>query len=237
MIKKVVIFVLTVVLTLSAYAEDRVVKKTLKLDADSLQKMSINCGAGFLKIKGIKGLKKIKVEASIVFNGDIEKDYNNYIELSLTEKGQKAVLKSDDKQKHSIMKLASTRVVKRVDLEVQIPSRFSLKVDDGSGSIKISNVEGDLKIDDGSGSMEISEIGGTLKINDGSGGMQIDHVKGDINIDDGSGSLTVNNVGGNVVIDDGSGSIKVRGVNGDVKIIDAGSGSVSIKDVKGKVKK
>lgn len=235
--KKLIIFTITILLALATYAEDKVYKKSLNLDAASIKKIDINCGSGMLKIKGIKGLKEITVKAEIVMKDDSVENYEKYIDLYLKKKGKTAVLKSDDKQKNSLLALVNRRVVKRIDLEVKVPAELSMNVDDGSGSIEISNIMGDVEIEDGSGSMVIDTIGGKLKIDDGSGSMRIDSVKGDIDIEDGSGSMTVYNTGGNVVIDDGSGSIKVKSVEGDVIVKESGSGSVSIKEVKGKVVK
>ncbi|MEM1080669.1 MAG: hypothetical protein AAGH65_03725, partial [Pseudomonadota bacterium] len=74
-----------------------------------------------------------------------------------------------------------------IDLSVRVPHSVLLRIDDGSGSIRIRDVSNSLDITDGSGSISILSVGG------------------DLSVDDGSGSLSVEGVGGNVTIDDGSG--------------------------------
>jgi hypothetical protein len=114
---------------------------------------------------------------------------------------------------------------------------FSASIRDGSGSIEVSQVAGDVRVRDGSGSMLLERIGGTIRIRDGSGSIDVKGVGGDVIVEaDGSGSIDIRDVTGNVLIeDDGSGAIEVRNVGGDFTVLNDGSGGISFKDVKGRV--
>jgi len=112
--------------------------------------------------------------------------------------------------------------------------RNLIGADPRSGSIAVDEVAG-VSIDDGSGSIRVGRVAGDVKIDDGSGGIEIDDVTGNVSVDDGSGELRVRQVGGTVTVDDGSGSIDIKDVEKDVRLISTGSGGVDIANVKGRV--
>lgn len=228
--------------------------RNLTLSTKGIEKFEIDCGAGFLKVNGKQGLNEIKVEAEIVVEGRskerAEEFIKEYLELSLERIGRRAVLKSGFKNYYSLFSFGT----KLINLTINMPAEMDLDVDDGSGSITIEDIAGNLIIDDGSGDIEIvnakgnvevddgsggvslEEITGDVSVDDGSGEISIEGVAGDVSVDDGSGSITIRNIGGNVTVRDGSGSITIDGVEKDVYIPSDGSGSIRVYNVKGKVK-
>ncbi len=228
--------------------------RNLSLSAKGIDELEIDCGAGFLKVNGQKGLTEIKVEAEIVLEGRSEKDaeefLKKYLDLSLEKRGSRAILTSDFKEYRSIFSFGN----KLINLTVSIPAEMDLDVDDGSGYIKIEdiagniiiddgsgdikivNTKGNVDVDDGSGVIELMEINGDVSVDDGSGEIKVEGVSGDLSVDDGSGSIIIRNIGGNVTVKDGSGSISIDGVEKDVYIPSDGSGSVRVNNIKGKVK-
>lgn len=199
----------------SAAAGDYKEVRDLTVDAEGVETLIINVGAGSLDVRGIEGLDSIDVKATIVIpDADDDKGrkvITKKLTLTLESDGGVVDLKSSFNQG-----FWSAGSGGRVDLEVRAPSNLAVSIDDGSGSIDIQQVAS-VNIDDGSGSIDIS---GTT---------------GDVYINDGSGSITVESVGGTVTIDDGSGSIRVNDVAEDLIILDDGSGSVSFSDVRGTV--
>jgi len=229
-----IIFIALLALCVSmAFSFDTV--KNLRLSADGIEKLEIDCGAGYLYLSGDDSLKSIEVEAEIIVKGKSERDTEKYIEenvkLELKKHGSRAVLLSKFDNSRFWDNLR-TRVI---NLKVRIPKNMDLYIDDGSGEVKVEQIIGRVEIDDGSGEIRISGVQGDVSIDDGSGTIDITDVIGNLYIDDGSGTIEVRNVDQNVRVDDGSGSIYIDGVGGDVIIEDDGSGSLKIKNVKGKV--
>lgn len=231
-------------------------EKTLNLGAAGITGLEIDCGAGALKVTGSGGSDTIEVRAKIVLKGIDDDDINSFIKdnvtLTLEKKGDHAVLVSNiDSSFTSLFK----RREAYIDLDVRVPAKLELSIDDGSGSIEVSGISGDVEIEDGSGSMEVSDIGGDLEIDDGSGSVivrdvggnveiedgsgeiKLENIKGNVDVDDNSGSVKIYGIGGSVVVDDGSGGIYIDGVEKDVFIKNAGSGALKINNVKGKVTK
>jgi len=203
-------------------------KQELNLNASNLKQIFIDTGNGMLTLKG-DNVDNIHVNATIRskdYNNlaQLEKAFHKKMELSLNQNNSKAILKSLNKK--GFFNMGNHNIA--IDIEMIIPNTLKVEIDDGSGSMNISNINNSLEIDDGSGSMTISNISGNLTIDDGSGSSNISNIIGDIFIDDGSGSITINGVTGDVTVDDGSGSIFIDNLQGKFHMEDDGSGKVVI---------
>jgi len=206
--------------------------RELNVDATGVSDFFIDAGAGSMTVNGDASVDSITVTATVqVETGDDEKAQKiiaKDLTLSLDRDGDRVVLKSFFDNGGWGDTSGS------VKLEVLMPAGIPLRVDDGSGSIVIEDVEADVEIDDGSGSLKVYNVG-AVEIDDGSGSIEIEGATGDVSIIDGSGSIRVEKVGGSVRIDDGSGSISVSDVEKDLIIEEDGSGGLSVSDVRGNV--
>ena len=120
----------------------------------------------------------------------------------------------------------------RINLTVQLPASLNLEIADGSGWLRVADVDGHMDIKDGSGDITLARIGGDLVLNDGSGQIDIRGAAGSVQIRDGSGGITAEDVGRGLEIRDGSGEIEIQGVGGDVTLRDS-SGGIRVVDVEG----
>ncbi|NOX69272.1 MAG: hypothetical protein GXP15_08805 [Gammaproteobacteria bacterium] len=217
-----------------AASDDYVEVRDMRLPAEGLAALQIDAGAGSLAVIGAADGDEIVITAKIIVPGKDDQAARRIIEsdmvLSLEREGERAVLAS-----HFESGLWRSSGSATIDLEVSVPDRFLLIVDDGSGSLVIENVRGDITIDDGSGSISLLDVGGDVRIDDGSGSIRANEIGRSISIVDGSGSITVSSVGGSVFIDDGSGSIQVSDVAEDFIVEDDGSGSIKFAGVEGRV--
>ena len=230
------ILFIVVILSLAVSANSYGEIKELSLFSGDISKMEIECGAGFLHLKGVEGLTQIKVKADIISGskkGDNLAEFiDKYVDLSLEKHGDRAVLISRIESRHFFF-FFSNNGNSRVDLTVEIPAEMNIEIDDGSGDIELKNIKGEIDLNDGSGSIDIADVNGELKIHDGSGELSIHNVNGGMEIKDGSGSIEVTDATGDVKINDGSGEIILDRVKGDLNIYD-GSGSLRLTDIDGK---
>jgi hypothetical protein len=228
---KILLTVIFFLCTTLAFSYEEV--KHLSLSAAGINTMEFDCGAGFLEVSGVDGLNEIKVDAEIVLKGfsnaEAKRLMERCVKLSLEKRGARAVL---------ISKIECSSLFdwgeKAINLTVKVPKKIDLIVDDGSGSITIEDINGDLEIDDGSGSIEISNINGRLDIEDGSGTITLYKITGNIEIEDGSGTIDIGNTTGDIDIDDGSGDIEAEDIRGAIDISD-GSGTIEVKNADGDV--
>jgi hypothetical protein len=209
-------------------------KRELSLDAEGLEALDIEVGAGSLNVTGIAGTGRILVIATIEVPDADADEARQVVEeslvLSLEKDGRRAALDAFFRESRW-----SFGESPRVNLDVRVPEGLSLDIEDRSGSVEVQDVMGAIELEDGSGSIRITGNGGLLTIRDGSGSIEIERSGGDVRIVDGSGSITVADVDGSVTIEDGSGSIDAREIAGDLLVPDGGSGSFDYSGVAGRV--
>lgn len=121
-----------------------------------------------------------------------------------------------------------------LDLVITIPAGMAVNATDGSGEAEIRGT-GALRIRDGSGSLIVEDVMGEVDIEDGSGELTVRNVTGPVTIEDASGSIRLEGVGRDITLSDGSGEIVIRRV-GNVRITSDGSGSIDIADATGTVR-
>ncbi len=208
--------------------------RELTVPAEGIGTLRIEAGAGSLSIRGSSSSDAIIAVAQIQVPGADEDEAREVIAdsmvLELERSGSRAELTSMFEDGFRLFGESP-----RINLDVRVPSSVALDVADGSASITVRDVSGDIALDDGSGSIRMTNVGGAISITDGSGSLSIEGAGGDVRIADGSGSISVERAQGDVSIDDGSGSISVADVAGDLLIPEAGSGSVTIRDVRGRI--
>lgn len=231
-----IMFIFPLAVSAKTYGE----LQELSLSSEGISAMKIECGAGFLKLRGVEGLNEIRVKADVVAGSKkgekLKKFIEENVELSLEKHMNKAVLISRiERSSFPFFHFSFNKESKRIDLTVEVPRKMDVEIDDGSGAIELENIKGEVDIDDGSGSLNVTDVKGELEIHDTSGTIEISNIEGKTDIHDGSSSIVINNVKGELDIRDGSGSIDVKDVTGDITIYD-GSGQIKVCKVKGDVK-
>ena len=200
--------------------------RNLEVDASGLSDLFIDAGAGSLTVSGIEDSDEIVVVATIIVDDGDEDEARKMIEkrlrLDLERDGDRAKLRAGFRSGWGWNGSAA------IDLDVRMPARLSLLIDDGSGSITVDDIAGTVRIDDGSGSIELVNSG-DVDIDDGSGSIKLENT-GSVKIDDGSGSIDIVGAAGDVYVEDGSGTIDIRSVQGSVTV-DDGSGDINVDDV------
>jgi len=211
---------ISLLVTTQAMAEAKLQDtRELEIDAGQLAQLRINVTAGSLVVRGVSDSDRIQVSAEI-WQSRANDDY----ELKLSRDGDSAVLVTDIDTSGGWFSFGNED---RIDVVVSVPAMLQLDIHDGSGSIEVSDIQGDVRINDGSGSIQLLKLGAAVDIDDGSGSISVVDVQGDVHIDDGSGSISVKRIGGMLDIEDGSGSISATDITGIVRLRD-GSGSIAV---------
>ncbi len=121
--------------------------RELALDAGAVAALHIEAGAGSLEITGVSDTDRIRVAALIRVPGaDADKAkeaLDEHMVLSLLRKGDDAELKSYFDGGGRMFSDSPS-----IGLEVQLPEGMSLHIEDSSGSVKISEVQGTVDYDD-----------------------------------------------------------------------------------------
>ncbi len=169
-------------------------EQELNLSVSDSSTIIVDVGAGSLKLHG-DDIDEIRVVAKIYSDdySNLEKlrsSFEDKMQLTLGNRNSSTViLKALTKKK--MFGWSNSNIT--IDLDVTIPKGLKVEIDDGSGSMTISDINNSLKIDDGSGSITIKNIVGNVLIDDGSGSININNLQGKFHLeDDGSGSIRVN---------------------------------------------
>ena len=196
------------------------------LDAGGARSVRIEAGAGQLRVEGRTGQTSVEARGTACASSE---QVLGRIQLRVSRVGDAIVVKADMPDGSSW----GWNEQARLDLTVTLPRMMPLAVDDGSGSAEIAHV-GTLKVQDGSGELSVTDVTGDVDIEDGSGSIDVTGVSGNVRLSDGSGGITVRDVAGSVTVEeDGSGSIEVETVTGSVTVERDGSGSIDVEGVKG----
>ena len=230
--RNILILALLLAGTAGARAEFEEVRE-LTLGTAGVSRLEIDAGAGNLVVTGLANENQVRVRATIQVRGNEEKARRRMEEkmnLSLERDGEVARLTARFEQEYWSIGKGPT-----IHLDIAMPASLGLAIDDGTGSILVRDVRGDVVVEDGTGSIKLEGVGGNVEIKDGTGEITVSDVGGDLVIEDGTGGIDVVGVGGSVTVDDGTGHIDVADVGRDLLIGESGTGGVAYRNVKGSI--
>lgn len=184
--------------------------------------------AGSLKVTGQRGLTQLRATGTACTS---ERNLLNDIQLVARRDGNTVRLEAQIPE-HDGSWFDWSSYQASLDFEVAVPDNIAIDIMDGSGEATIENVA-TARIADGSGSLHVRDVNGNLEITDGSGEITVENVTGDVRITDGSGSISIDKAGSVNIANDGSGSVDIMHVAHDVNIGTKGSGGVEVEDVGG----
>lgn len=197
------------------------------LDAEQVQTVRIDSDAGNVRIVGVDGLEQVEVKAEIK---TIDRTVNPEKAISFEQSSDQIAIQASSFEAYG----SGWNDPMRINMTIRLPSDIALNVKQGSGDLKIYNIDKELTVDDKSGSLKIDSIGGDVVVEDSSGNIEINHVKGTLTIEDGSGDMDLVDIKGPVAIEDGSGRIFLKQVESSVKVED-GSGDFIAKNIGGQI--
>jgi DUF4097 and DUF4098 domain-containing protein YvlB len=120
----------------------------------------------------------------------------------------------------------------RAKLVASVPQNCNVLARSGDGSIAIERVTGKLELDTGDGSVRGSDLAGQLRAHTADGSMKFESITGPVDIDSGDGGVSVSGKLPVVRLRTGDGSVSVRADDGSVMSEDwevrTGDGSVTI---------
>ena len=229
----------------AAWDCDHKADRSLSEDLNGVSRVELLVAAGDLDIEGDQGVSSLEAEGEACAS---DTDILEGIQIVAKRRGATLRIEAQMPKTSGWGKSAALglRVVLPADLPVEVKDSsgdlaatgaYIVRLDDGSGDIRLKNTQGDLELSDGSGDVKITDHRGNLNLEDGSGDVRIVGVEGSVLVDaDGSGDLNIKQIQGSVTVDeDGSGDISVAEVSGDFTVDRAGSGDVYHRDVSGKV--
>jgi DUF4097 and DUF4098 domain-containing protein YvlB len=198
------------------------------VDAKGVEKVVIRAGAGDMKVVG-RG-NAVRIEARGVACA-AKQELLDRTNITVRREGNVVYVETDMPQNDDNRKWMDNEYA-FIDLGVALPSNLPVETTDSSGDAVFEDLHA-LQLQDSSGDLEISRINGLADVNDSSGDIDIDSA-GSVRLRDSSGDLELDDIRGDVlVLQDSSGDIHVERVAGSVKVEQDSSGDIRVQDVKG----
>jgi DUF4097 and DUF4098 domain-containing protein YvlB len=235
-------------LAVPAHADDckHSAPRTANSAGPDIKRVVVEAGAGDLTVRGGDS-RDVKAEGKACASSD---ELLQDVKLEIRREGDTVYVRTVLPEISGIV-FGFARYA-YLDVTVDVPKTASLKLDDSSGDMRVSNVQGasitdssgdqtvehiagDLDVADSSGEIRISDVSGGLRLRDSSGDVDVNSVQGDVVVTvDSSGELDISHVTGGVhILSDSSGDIEVTDVKRDVTIDDDSSGGIAVRDVGG----
>lgn len=244
------IFAISFAVSAEIVKEDGVYKETVVKEFDVTPGGTLMASTNEGSIKAVLSSDS-KVHVTIYKIADVsseeraKEEFDN-LDIKMEKDGNDVIVKIeflDNKRKNKV----------DLNLEVSVPANYNSSLSTGGGSIKVSDLIGDVSTKTGGGSIALGNItgkvnantgGGSIKIGDikngfvkantGGGSISIDNVEMDVNANSGGGSISVAQVGGSAHVNTGGGSIVIGPTKGDI-VANTGGGSIKMKEAIGKV--
>jgi len=140
-----------------------------------------------------------------------DKQAADQIEVKATQSGNRVTLEVRQPNEGGHFGFSVSRSARLI---ASVPRQANLDAHTGDGSIVIERVAGRVRLDTGDGSLKATELAGDLRAHTGDGSITLDRVDGRIDADTGDGSITLNGKLEGVRLKTGDGSVRVRAGDG-----------------------
>jgi hypothetical protein len=198
------------------------------IDAAGAEKAVIRAGAGDLKVTGRTGAARAEAHGVACASTQALLDAT---QISVRREGAVLYVETTLPQENGKWSWTGNSSAS-LDISIDLPANLAVDAVDSSGDAELSGLKS-LQMQDSSGDLKISNIDGAVDLGDSSGDLSISGA-GSARVSDSSGDMSISNVRGDVeVVVDSSGDIRIVGVGGNVKIQQDTSGNIHVEDVKG----
>jgi hypothetical protein len=201
----------------------------MDVSAEGVQKIVFDVQEGNFVLRGDRNTKEIHIMASIdrmwIFKLGEQDILKRLIKIS-GEGTSEVTVRTDIPRGIS----SFGRAEYPIDFEIVAPDHARLELRDTSGTIQITDMQGDVAIQDGSGTVALRHLNGRVTLNKQSGDVKISDILGTVTIERETGQMDIRRTG----------PLEIRDANGNLTIADAASASVRsrggnlrVSDVKG----
>ena len=120
-----------------------------------------------------------------------------------------------------------------VELQIEVPRRFDVKLDSSGGGLSMDGVEGtftgktmggEIDLHDVRGEAKLTTMGGTIEVDEAHEGADVHTMGGNIEIGDADRFVRAKTMGGDIHIDSIDGWVEATTMGGDVDVTVTGSG-------------
>jgi hypothetical protein len=203
--------------------------RSLDVDAEGLNLLKLDTGAGDLVVEGVPGLARIEVRGKACAS---DEGVLAGIQLMQQREGSTSTIGTripDEGHNWSIF----GGDYAYMDVTVRMPAGLRLELRDSSGDLEVSGLANGLELKDSSGDIRLHDLAGAVEVTDTSGDINVHSIAGDLTVhSDSSGDINVDDVKGTAaVLEDSSGDVSLRHIAGDARVDRDSSGDIVFIDI------
>jgi len=120
----------------------------------------------------------------------------------------------------------------QVHYQISVPKKFNADLKTAGGSIKVSDLSGEVKGQTSGGSLSFGQIKGSVFGRTSGGSISVAGCKGDVNVKTSGGGVNLGDIEGNTSAQTSGGSINAKKLNGKA-VVKTSGGSIEVADIKG----
>lgn len=205
------------VFSLGAYAEE--INKSFDVGRDGTLKIDTDVGSIEIATHAAETVK-----VTVEIDGFDSDDF----EVTFDHDGDSLSIEGDKRNNSSSWGRRS------VHFDIVVPEQYNLSLDTSGGSIRVSDLKGQVAAKTSGGSLRFGNIAGDIKGRTSGGSIKVEEALGDVDIHTSGGSIHVGTVEGNVVARTSGGSITLGKVSGEANVKTSG-GSIKVESVGGAI--
>lgn len=236
------IFLLTILfggVQASAHAQNRTLSES---DAYSIntfaaspgEKLEVRTSGGSIQVYGTEG-NEVKVEMYVrrnsTFLSPSDDDLSTY---DIDIKQSRGVVRASATRKSGVQNILSSRSNLSISFVVSIPNAFNIDISTSGGSIRVSDLDGDLVAHTSGGSIRMTNLNGQLNFRTSGGSITAEEIHGAIDARTSGGSIRVTNASGKIAMRTSGGSMTFENIQGELDAhTSGGSIRANITDLSG----
>jgi hypothetical protein len=122
----------------------------------------------------------------------------------------------------------------QVHYQISVPKKFNVNLKTAGGSIKVSDLSGEVKSQTAGGSLNFGQIEGLVFGRTSGGSISVAGCKGDVDVKTSGGGVSLGDIEGNTSAHTSGGSISAKKLNGKA-VVKTSGGSIDVADIKGSI--
>ena len=238
--KKYSIVILFAIQCCVAVAQNKFQKEpylTKSLSSETIKNVFVETSGGSITVQGVPA-SEMKIEVYVApsnSNSDMTKEeldqrLKEKYDLNVSVDGNKLTATAKSKENIRDWKKALS-----ISFKIYVSTNVSTDLSTSGGSIKLSNLNGNLGFSTSGGSLNLEKVGGVVKGRTSGGSINLEDSKDDIDLSTSGGSIYAKNCDGKIRLHTSGGSLDISDLKGSIDAATSG-GSVSGSNISGDLK-
>jgi hypothetical protein len=181
------------------------------------EKLEVRTSGGSIQVYGTDG-NEVKVEMYVrrnsTFLSPSDDDLSTY-DVDINQ--SRGVVRASAVRRSGVQNILSSRSNLSISFVVSIPNSFNIDISTSGGSIRVSDLDGDLVAQTSGGSIRMANLNGKINFRTSGGSITAEEIHGAIDARTSGGSIRVTNASGKISMRTSGGSMTFENIQGELE--------------------